>query len=323
MNPPSIPFALAALRRAPARLGHVLVPVDFSEGARAALELAAGLARSLNGRLTVLHVAEVAPRGLAGGAADFPEIEKQLRAAAAARMAEFTGPFKAGVNLQTEVRCGFPFASEKPAAQIVTAAAELKADLLVIGTHGRTGLDRVLLGSTAEYVVRHAPCAVLTVRGGRPGKPGARRMPGRLRLLAPVDFSECSLAAVRYAAGVAHQVGAQLALLHIVEPAQGGWLIEKKPAQRAAAGLQQQAARQLAELARSGPLADLTVQRLVRVGKPAEVITHLAGLLNADAIVISTHGHTGFRRALLGSVTEKIVRHARCPVLVVRADAAA
>jgi nucleotide-binding universal stress UspA family protein len=323
MNLPSIPFALAALRGAPAGLGHVLVPVDFSEGSRAALELAAGLAHALNARLTVLHIAEVAPRGFAGAVADFPEIEKELRAAAEARMAEFTAAVQgSGVVVQTEVRCGFPFAGEKPAAQIVAAAASIKADLIVIGTHGRTGLDRALLGSTAEYVVRHAPCAVLTVRGGRAAKPGPRRIPGRLRLLVPVDFSECSLQAVRYAADVARRVGAQMTLIHVVEPVRVGWLRDMKPALRAATALQQQAAQQLGELSKGEPLADLTVQRLVRTGKPAEVITHLADLTNADAIVISTHGHTGLRRALLGSVTEKIVRQARCPVLVVRASAA-
>ena len=153
----------AILTAAPAatafRLKHILVPVDFSECSRKALRYALPFARQFGSGITLLHVVETAYVMGEFGVADYAamaadlstEAERQLRRMADAEI----GPAAA---------CNILVRPGRPATEIAEAARELAADLIVIATHGRTGLKHVLLGSVAENVVRHAPCPVLTVR---------------------------------------------------------------------------------------------------------------------------------------------------------------
>lgn len=141
------------------RLKQILVPVDFSECSRKALLYALPFARQFGAGITLLHVVEAAYALGEFGAVEYPTLEADLRKAAERRLGELAvEQIGTRVAFATRVRSG------RPATEIAAAARELEADLIVIATHGHTGLKHVLLGSVAESVVRHAPCPVLTVR---------------------------------------------------------------------------------------------------------------------------------------------------------------
>ena len=141
-------------------LKTVLVPTDFSACSQKALQYAILFARQFDARLLLLHVTPVSyPAAGDLGAIDLPALERDLHAGAEEELAALVRrEIKAPLQARTLVRTG------RAAQEIVAAAAELEADLIVIATHGHTGLRHVLLGSTAESVVRRAPCPVLTVR---------------------------------------------------------------------------------------------------------------------------------------------------------------
>jgi nucleotide-binding universal stress UspA family protein len=140
---------------------RILVPVDFSDAARPVAEYARDMARDRGASLTLLHVVGVpsTPLDPAYGVAADPKILRDLQDGAARGLEELAESVrKAGVPVETKVLLG------APSREIVRAAREGGADLVVIGTHGRTGLRHVFLGSVAENVVRLCPCPVLTLR---------------------------------------------------------------------------------------------------------------------------------------------------------------
>ncbi len=140
---------------------NILVAVDFSENSEHAFDYAVTLASQFNAELTVLHVINepVDLRGFYVPHISFEQLEKEIEESAVKMMERFCssrmGTF---TNFRTAIVTGIPY------DEIITAAARMDASLIVLGTHGRTGLDRILFGSTAERVVRSAPCPVLSVR---------------------------------------------------------------------------------------------------------------------------------------------------------------
>jgi nucleotide-binding universal stress UspA family protein len=140
---------------------HILVPIDFSPYATQALDFAIDLASKLSARLTLLHAIDVIPLGLAEGGVALPptyidtlEAEMQQSLETYSRRVQ-----EAGLNCDIMIVQGTPFQS------IIDAARDKQVDLIIMGTHGRTGLKHLLLGSVAEKVVRLAPCPVLITRG--------------------------------------------------------------------------------------------------------------------------------------------------------------
>lgn len=149
----------------------------------------------------------------------------------------------------------------------------------------------------------------------------AKGSPGQFRLkqvLVPIDFSDCSKKALQYALAFAKQFNASLVLLYVVEANYAGTeyggldyvLLEKES--------RETGQKLLVELAQTIVGDHVPVETLVRTGRPVMEITDVAQEKNVDLIVISTHGHTGLKHLLLGSVSENVVRHAPCPVLTVR-----
>jgi len=137
---------------------HLLVPVDFSEPADTALTYAMALAGKLGARLTLVHVIHLAPLGVAEGGTVLPYLEA-IEAQAQEGMEEYRAKVQAAeLNVDVVITHGVPFQS------IIEVAKERQVDLIVMGTHGRTGVSHVLLGSVAERVVRLAPCPVLIAR---------------------------------------------------------------------------------------------------------------------------------------------------------------
>lgn len=146
---------------------------------------------------------------------------------------------------------------------------------------------------------------------------GDRAAKGR-RLLVPVDFSDSSSRALRYAAKLAAESGDSLTILHVV-PADYGWLgIGREESRGLDKSLQRQAADCLRALADAEVRKDIPVDLEVRLGRPAEEIVAAATESKCDLIVLSTHGHTGLDRYLIGSVADRVARFAPCPVFLMR-----
>ncbi|MEW6117709.1 MAG: universal stress protein [Nitrospirota bacterium] len=140
----------------------ILFPTDFSEGARSALPYAVDFAKSCSAKLYMLHVIyDIATAsGLYVPHVSVDEMYKELEAGARKELEKFGAEERMDIrNIEYAVLRGVPY------DEILKYAKEQAIDLIVIGTHGRKGLDRFLFGSTAEKVVRYAPCPVLTVRG--------------------------------------------------------------------------------------------------------------------------------------------------------------
>ena len=140
-------------------ISTILYPTDFSKSSEVALDMARGLARGFGARLVALHVG-AQPFSSTGGAMSVPS--PQPEEFGRDELADKLGKFVAG---DSGVRCETQVVFGDAVAEIVQAADRLKADLIVMGTHGRTGLHRVAMGSVAENVLRRAPCPVVTVRG--------------------------------------------------------------------------------------------------------------------------------------------------------------
>jgi nucleotide-binding universal stress UspA family protein len=300
-------------REAPTELKQILVPIDFSPASQRGLAFAAGIAARFRSQIHLLYVVEP-PSLPEWGYAHVAIEEAKLRHAAENRLAQFPAECGADSALvrSAQVRNG---AAE---FEIYKTAREQSADLIVIASHGLGGLKHKFIGSTSEAVVRHAPCPVLTVREHTfATEEGQRPCFAPRRILLTTDFSEASKKAFPYAMALARKFEASLILVHVVpshlpaELSHMGMVLEEKEmlskAQEHLPGFQQ------AELD-----PHLHVETAVLHGGPAHEICTSAAMQGADLIVISTHGHTGLKRFALGSVTENVVRHAPCPVLVVR-----
>ena len=200
--------------------------------------------------------------------------------------------------------------------EICAAACELNAGLIVIATHGNTGLKHVFLGSTAERVVQHSPCPLLVVRqqAGDYDERSARLR----RILVPIDFSSCSKKALQYAICFAKQHQGTLTLLYVAQvlypvPEVGAVdvsLVETR--------MRENGEQELAELIKKEIAEQVPAKGIVRVGNAYFEIVSAAKSLEIDLIIISTHGRTGLKHVFMGSTAESVVRYASCPVLVVR-----
>ncbi|WP_447978863.1 universal stress protein [Candidatus Nitrospira bockiana] len=292
------------------RLQRILLATDFSACARRALDQAVFFARAYGASLTLLHVLELLPES--GLTREGDEYLERRRVNGRDRLEETVRTVMA-----PEIAIDRRLEEGIPSERITAAADDIQADLVVVGTHGRTGLDHILLGSTAERVVKRASCPVLTIRcpGGR-GRD--RESPASLsRLLVPVDFSTCSLAALEYGAQLAMHFRAMLILVHALEPRYYDLdLGLGSSADEPKARLQWEA--RLAELAGRLRGHALSVQTAIRGGIPGESIMAAAKEQEADLIVMGTHGRRGLPSWISGSVAEAVLRQAPCPVLTVR-----
>ena len=149
---------LAAASAAPFRIKQILVPIDFSECSAKALSYAVALAQQHGATVSLLYVVHTFPVPSESGVVEYAAIQTQMREAGEDRLSRIIRELKGKVPTGTAIRVG------APAREIVQVALEIPADLIVISTHGHTGLKHVFLGSVAEQVVREAPCPVLVVR---------------------------------------------------------------------------------------------------------------------------------------------------------------
>lgn len=297
------------------KIQKILAPTDFSGQSLTGVRYAKYLQFKFGSSLILLNVIEPTPPMGGMESVILAQSDSEVAAWAQKELAKLAQK-EAGndKHVTSIVRTGKPF------HEITTEAGENQADLIVIATHGYTGIEHMLLGSTAERVVRHAPCPVLTIPARTSSKrSGKTSLFGVNKILVPIDFSEISKDALPWATFFAAKFKAELVLLHVEEQFPIDYLLGRELLSHTMVPLIKQAGADLERLA--GELRKTTgacISAVARVGKPFQEICHAAETLDADMIVLTTHGHTGLKHVWLGSTAERVVRHAQCPVLVVR-----
>ncbi len=312
---PAAPTTPAALP-----LRHLLVPFDFSDGARQTVAAAVALARPARARLTLLYVLPVTLPANIGHVSVVLDNGKLL-ANAREQLTTF-----AHAAIPAEIPVDIRVAEGGPYHEINATARALGTDLIVIGTRGLSGVKLLVLGSTAERVVRHAPCPVLTWHisadaptAATPATPSVPPAPAFQHLLVPVDFSPANDEALRHAVRFASTFGSQITLLHVIEPPpypEWGYAHLTRRDEALKLEARKKLDTLVADLQRQG--CRLNPARIT-TGDADTQIAHVTEELHPDLIILATHGHSALTQMFLGGTTERVVRHAACPVLVVRA----
>ena len=285
----------------------VLCPVDFSEHSRQALAYAALLAARSRGRLIVIFVEDP----LLAAAASVAYDEKILRERARKelrRLVERTiDPLRLPMSAVTlDVAVG------KPHEEIAWTAERLGCDIIVMGAHGRTGTNRLMLGSTTHRILRRSELPVLATPpvDGRVGRP-AKGWPGKI-VLAPVDIGMRDRADALAAAAVARDFDTRLELVHVVEPVNNPpWL--EMDAQRRTLQRERRATARLTRL--QDDLEGVATSVRVEVGKPADQIAKIASSRNVGLVVMTRRRGQGLFGPRQGSISYEVLCKANTPVL--------
>ncbi|MGH9703774.1 MAG: universal stress protein [Candidatus Acidiferrales bacterium] len=291
-------------RQARIELKNIVFATDFSRPSEDALPYAAELARHFGAKLYALHVR---PSEIYTMAA--PE---SWQALAEAQQAAAREKVRNLVSRFPDVKSEVVIEEGEIWPALVSTLEKNQIDLIVIGTRGRTGIGKLLLGSAAEEIFREAPCAVLTVGPHSPADPPAG---GNFHeILFATDFSEESLAAVPYAISLAQEYQGHLTLLHVIAQPESGDLVNRKEVEASA-------------LRRMHALVPLEAEMwcepwfMVMEGETAETILDVADDRKADLIVLGVRppeGVPGAATHLPIATAHKLVSHAKCPVLTVR-----
>ena len=286
---------------------NILVPTDFSKMSIRVIEPANWLAGRFAGSIHLVHVRRPAyPTGFVAAASPFSVMtyEQQAKERVAGELNALA--YKYGVPA---ARCHVLYGTA-PFNEICGLVGKIRADLIVMPTHGRTGLEQMFLGSTAERTVRHSPCPVFIMR--QLGNGLFEKKAGYKKILAPVDFSDCSREGLRYAMKFADCFGAKVIVLHVISlpyPYVTDVALTDD--------IRKDAARQMQRFLETMEFRGLKVQTAITRGTPITEICSFAAKKEVDLIITSTHGLSDLKQVSTGSVAEKVVRHAFCPVLVV------
>jgi nucleotide-binding universal stress UspA family protein len=287
----------------------VVVPTDGSDEAVRAADHAVWLARRFDATVHVLHVVdserveEVTEHGTVR-----EQLSERLAAAGERAVSRVEEAVADAPTVETHTLHG------SPAATIQRFTEEIDADLVSMGTSGRSGLDRLLLGSTAETVLRQVDCPVLTTRATPESE---LTESGYDEILLPTDGSDRADAAVDHTLAVAEQADARVHVVSVVDIAAvttlSGYVVEEfVDRQRESAD---ETTTRLADRARERGLDAVTA---VRKGYPTGTLLEYAEERGVDLITMATAGRSGLDRLLLGSTTERVVRESPVPVLAVR-----
>jgi len=292
---------------------NILVPIDFSEFSSNALNYAIGLAQKFHSNLILLH-AVVLFEDDVNEEERLEEYEEWVRK----REKNIDAHMKKnklrvnqkGISVDSVV-----LRSISAADAFLEYLNDHSCDLIIMGTHGRTGLKHIFLGSVAEKIVRLSPIPVLSVH----------RSVQDFRIeniIAPIDFSIYSKNAADYAISIAENFKAQVNFIHVIEK-------EIHPSFYASGvesifqidtGLQDRVIQNMQGFLEEQLNSDIKPRFMVKEGRAHREIVEYAKEEKADLIVISTHGLTGLEYLLLGSTTEKVVRWASCPVLTLKTN---
>lgn len=298
---------------------RILCPVDFSDHSRRALDHAVAIARWYGSVITAVHVVAPAPVTAYGpgpvifqAAMMSPTDRDQLQAS----LDDFVQAETAhGVTIDTRVREG------NAASEVLAQAAELPADLITIGTHGRSGFERLLLGSVAEKVLRKAGCPVLTVPRNHPGTVPAAPVVFK-KILCPIDFSTSAMRALDYALSLAQEGDGELTVLHVLPNGYENADVVADDRMTLGDFMRRREAdlrRMLAEAIPEEASSYCQVETVMVNGSPWHEILREAGERHSDVIVMGVQGRGAVDLMFFGSTTQHVVRQATCPVLTIKA----
>jgi nucleotide-binding universal stress UspA family protein len=298
-------------------LKNVLFATDFSEVSEAALPYAAAICRRYNCQLHAVHVISPASYIVPSepvGSITIESMHEAARADAQERMQALASHLKAVPH--------YSYIREGDVWEVLCDMVQTREiDLLVLGTHGRTGLEKLVLGSKAEEILRQAPCPVLTVGSKVSGRAQLPTLAGEDKDLTPLeislrhivyatDFTPESLAAAPFAASLAQEFQARLSLLHVIE----GYASVHRPP-----GPIEFALRRLAKLVPEEASLWCSPEPVVQFGSPAECILQRAFESEADLIVLGVRParHLAAATHLPWATAHKVIAHAQCPVLTI------
>ncbi|MGZ5544527.1 MAG: universal stress protein [Limisphaerales bacterium] len=296
------------------KIETILVPLDFSPASVEALDYAVSMAKQFR---AAIHLVHVYPPDEASSAPGVGHLLFQSAEAIERLNEELTGIHRKHVPTFRPENCHIR--GGQPYQEIVRVAREIGADLIALSTRGYSGLKHLLLGSTAERVVRNAPCPVLVTRKRKQRAKASVEAFAIRTILVPTDFSQCSLAGTEYAAFLAKKLNATLRLFHAMYPYTNYVFVDRAGVRLSglAEAVEETARQEMDALKQMDFLRGLLVQTELLPGLAVDEICAAAGEPDVDLIVTSTHGRTGLKHALIGSVAEHVVRYAERPVLVV------
>jgi nucleotide-binding universal stress UspA family protein len=294
-------------------IDHILCPMDFSAQSQHAYSHAVAMARWYDARITALHVVVTRPAFEAIPSiytATLPPIRlDELRRELASDLERYVRiPDASELRVDVVVQ-------EAPAVhtEILAQAGILNSDLIVIGTHGLGGFDRLVLGSVTEKVLRKAspPVLVIPPRVATPATSEVRFK----RILCPVDFSTGAAAGLAYAVSLAEEADAELTLLNVVDDVV---MYDLAMSAQDVAALKKSSVEALQQLLPADVRTYCSVETLVTEGRPAREILKAATARAADLVVMGVQGRNALDRMVFGSNTHAVIRAATCPVLTVR-----
>ena len=283
-----------------APVSSILCPVDFSEASRAALCYAAALTDHFGARLTVITVDDP----LLAHAAAMEVLDPPLAVQSEAELRRFSNDVLPHLAARAKM-LDFRVATGKPATEILRAARATNADLIVIGSHGRSGLQKMFFGSTTERVLRETTVPVLVTREERPASASPSEIAHSIhRVLAPVDLTSASTCQVTFAAAIAKNLRVPLIVAHIVEP-----IFVPMRVRQALSGVDSvrraEVEAGLTAIEASIP-PGVTAENVVSTGAPAEEIVRLAETRGANLIVMGLHSG-GMLGPRMGAVTYRVL----------------
>jgi nucleotide-binding universal stress UspA family protein len=287
----------------------ILCPIDFSEFSIRAYHYAVSLAEHYEAKLVALHIVELWKYPFADFAAyetDFAKVSAALDEGGEARLQEFVG------NHSPEEFHPLVAVNQGNASDLILSfAQEQNIELIVMGTHGRRGFDRLVLGSTTDRVMRRAPCPVLAIsktpQESIAADSGRHHVHRLNRVLYCTDFSEHSERALSYAISATAEYDAELTLLHVIEH-----VPRSANPEELLATCEQRLITLIPETRET-----LKVKEVVRKGKPYEEIVRYAQETQVDLITMAARGADALDRAVFGSTTYRVIQLGPCPVLAV------
>jgi nucleotide-binding universal stress UspA family protein len=280
----------------------ILCPIDFFPASDAAVNYATGLAENYDAAIHLVHVVTPVASSIYEYAIDIAEIMKSLEERSAQEMNKLAAKVKeAGVAVETELCLGDVYDEIRRTIDVA------KPDLVVMGTHGRRGVERWFMGSTTEKLLRHSPVPLVTISaaGEKSGAPRFRR------ILVTTDFSDGTPDALAHAFSVAQENESEVTLLHVVHDVSAD--VSGKYRNSLIEGVRNQLASLVPAEARNW--CDVVTR--VEIGEPYRTILRTLENEKFDLLVMNIHGKGMLDRALLGSTAERVVRAASCPVMLI------
>jgi nucleotide-binding universal stress UspA family protein len=282
------------------RIQRILCPVDFFPASLRAVDYAIGLAQKYDAKLHLLHVVSPILYSTEQYAFTVSDIIDSMKKQSARKMKKVERKARAaGLTIYTDVRTG------EVKREIESAVRATKADILVMGIHGRRGMEKWFLGSVTERMLRRSPIPVLTLRGSKKARTTTTR------ILVTTDFSEGTDNALNYALSIARANKARLTLLHVLEETRA--VISPQYRKEITEGVRRELLQRIPADAQGSPDIDTAVE----AGTPYHIILRLLKKERIDLLVMNTHGKGMLHRALLGSTSERVVRAADCPVMLI------